>query len=262
MSRSDHYGLLFGALIALCFAIVSMSVVGILRNHHSSALLSTFLVTIGTDYNVTVDNSQLISTTSLLQDEIAERAMNCSTINSEYVATNAQLDTLSVTTLNQALADTISLCLNRTQALEQLVMIVGMEMTPNLPVVVQSGTVSVSLDGSSGLSTTYTVNELTIADFKISYVLFPPWAGSIPLLVNPSGAVLRFNGFSPSLVNVGMCAGARPILVNRFDGLRFTGYELDCSVSGGEVRLYGDAVTVPGGDLELNVPLNLLGQFL
>lgn len=264
VSRTDKCGILFGSLFDLTLAIIAMTVIGILVNHNSGALLARLVQESSRDYNVFVQPSQLVNTTEQLQDEIGERNMNCSTTNAEYVMTNQRLDALSVDALHKALNDTISGCLNRTQALEQLVATVGMELTPNLPTVVQSGTVTATLDGSGSLSTTYSVNEITFGtgdELHMTYLLLNVWPGSLAVVVDPS-PVLRFNGFTPGVTNVGICAGVRPILVNRFDGVQFVGYELDCSVAGGELRLYGQPVTTGGGVLQLLQPLSLFGQFL
>ncbi len=263
-SRTDKCGILFGSLFDLTLAIIAMTVIGILVNHNSGLLLERLVEESARDYNISVQPSRLVNTTQELQDEIGERNMNCSTTNAEYVMTNQRLDALSVDALHKALNDTISGCLNRTQALEQLVAIVGMELTPNLPTVVQSGTVTATLDGSGSLSATYSVNEITFGtgdELHMTYLVLDEWTSSLTVLVDPS-PVLRFNGFDPNVTNVGMCQGARPILVNRFNGIQFVAYELDCSVTGGELRLYGQPITTAGGVLELLEPLSLFGRFL
>lgn len=264
VSRTDKYGILFGSLFDLTLAIIAMTVIGILINHNSGALLSRLVQETSRDYNISVQPSQLADTTQQLQDEIGERNMNCSTTNADYVMTSQHLDELNVTALHEMLNNTIDSCLNRTQSLEQLVAIVGMELTPNLPTVVQSGTVTASLDGSGSLSTTYSVNEITFGtggELSMTYLLLDAWSGSLTIVADAS-PILRFNMFTPSVTNAGMCSGVRPILVNRFDGLQFVGYELDCSVAGGELRLYGQPATIGGGALELLQPLSLFGQFL
>lgn len=259
VSLTDKCGVFFGSLFDLCFAVVAMTVIGILVNHHSSLLLRDLQQDVSRDYNITVEVSQLVNTTHELQDEIGERNMNCSTTNAEYVMTTQRLDALNVTELQRTLNETIHTCLNRTQALEQLVAIVGMELTPNLPTVMQSGTATATLVGSGSVAVTYSVNEIVLGELRMTYLLLNAWPGSVPVVADPA-PVLRFDGFSPSVVNLGICSGARPILVNRFSGMRFVAYELDCS-GVGELRLYAEPVVVGGGVLQLLQPVNLFGQF-
>lgn len=258
-STCDRLGILFGALGSLTIAITAMAVIGILHHHNSSLLLDQLILDTQKDFNVTVVESMLVNTTAELQTEIGERNLNCSMTNADYVMTTQTLDNLSIDTLNKTLNDTIYGCMNRTQTLEQLVAIVGMELTPNVPVIIQSGTATATLLGAGSLSTTYTVNRLSFSDLTIVYVLFPPWVTGISTFVSAS-STLRFHGFSPALTNVGACGGARPLLVNRFTGIQFTGYEIDCTLD--EIRIYGQGVTNPGGTLTLLQPLNLFGQFL
>lgn len=262
----NKFGLLFGSIIDVCFAIVAITVVGILVNHNSRTLLEQLKTDVANDFNVTVTESMLVNTTDDLQTCIEERNVECSTTNAIYVATRNTLDNLTIDALNKTLNDTILGCTDRITKLEQLVAIVGMDLTPNLPVVIQSGNVMASLDGAGNVPTTYSVNRITFGvsgteQLGMTYILFPPWASGIATTISAS-STLRFNAFSPSLVNLGLCSGARPILVNRFDGISFASYEVDCSVAGGEIRLYGPGVTTGGGVLQLNRPLNLLSQFL
>lgn len=262
----NKFGLLFGSLIDVCFAIVAVTVVGILVNHNSGTLLENLKTDVDKDFNVTVPETMLVNSTDELQTSIGGRNVECSNTNAIYVTTKNTLDTLTIDALNKTLNDTISGCMDRITKLEQLVALVGMELTPNLPTVIQSGNVMASLDGAGNVATTYSVNRINFGlpgteQLGMTYLLFPPWASGISTTITTS-STLRFNGFSPSLVNLGLCTGARPILVNRFDGIAFASYEVDCSVAGGEIRLYGPGVTAGGGVLQLNRPLNLLSQFL
>ena len=215
------------------------------------------------DFNVTVPESMLVESTAALQQCINERNSNCSDTNTLYVNTSNTLSLLTIESLNKTLNDTLYGCMNNVTRLEELVAIVGMELTPNTPTVLISGTVTASLDGvGTMIATTYSVNRIMFgSQLGMVYLLFPPWASGITTVVSAS-SVLRYNGFAPSLVNMGVCTGVRPILVNRFDGIAFSGYEIDCSVAGGEIRFYGPGVDAGGGTLQLNRPLNVLSQFL
>lgn len=259
------YAILFGSTVDVVLGIMAIAVAGYLFHNHSSLLLDKLQVTIGKDYNITFPPDTLQNNTDELQQEIGESGMECSTQNSIYLNRSAIIDSLTVDALNATLNDTISGCMNRTMAIEQLVALVGMELTPNLPTLIVSGTVTASLDGSGSVATTYTIGRLVLgiepgATLGLIIMIFPEWSSGISTFVSGS-STLRYTNFSPPLTNMGMCSGVRPILVNRFDGIDFKAYELDCSTPGGQINIYGPGVTTPG-TLELNQPLNLFGQFL
>lgn len=261
----SKYAILFGSTVNVVFGIMAIAVAAYLFHNHSSLLLDKLEIAIGKDYNVTIPPQTLEQDVNELQTVIGASGMNCSTQNSIYLNRTATIESLTIEKLSKSLNDTVSGCTNRTLAIEQLVAIVGMELSPNVPTILVSGTVTASLDGAGSVATTYTIGRLVLGldsapQLGLIIMTFPAWPSGISTVVSGS-SVLRYTSFSPPLTNLGICSGVRPILVNRFDGIEFKAYELDCSVAGGQVRLYGPGVTTPG-TLELNQPLSLFGQFL
>ena len=258
MTNSNHYGLLFGAVVDVLVAIVAVTVMGVLINHHSGRLLDRLQRDITTQYDTSVPDSNLVNSTQELTTQVVETGMDCAETNSQYIMTTNELDASTVAKLQLRMNETIATCQNRTATLEQLVSLVSMELSPNEPTLLQTGTAMATLDGAGSLAVTYSVYQMTLANsLSFVYLVIPPWSGVIGF--SPMSApTLRFHSFSPDLLNLGMCSGTRPLLVNKLEGITFSGYELGCSVASGEVRLFG--LPVGSGVLELNKDLTLFGQ--
>ena len=83
MTNSNHYGLLFGAVVDVLVAIVAVTVMGVLINDHSGRLLDRLQRDITTQYDTSVPDSNLVNSTQELTTQVVETGMDCAETNSQ-----------------------------------------------------------------------------------------------------------------------------------------------------------------------------------
>lgn len=263
-------GLVFGASITLCFAVVALTLMGVLVSENSGNKLTHLLLPPIVNVTLPINGSaQLLNDTANLSLLVGEKGADCSDASVLNVNRTNTLASLSAVELAASVGYVVGNCTNRIAILQQAIAQVGMELTPNTPTVLQSGTLTVQLDGSpSVLGLGYSLNHLVLGgQLNMVYLLLQPWGLSIDSMVT-STTLLTMYDFVPILTNLGECgAGPRPLLlgtgIERFVGnVEIDSIELDCDGSTGfEIEFQGPGVLNPG-TIELVNPLMVLLQFV
>lgn len=243
---------LIGSLAGLCLAITAMTFSGLLINQNAAQQLERLVRdTAVLRFNVTDAQNRIPATVAcqaMLPDFraaylecIARQNLVCSTTAMRELALSAKLAVSNVANLTNMQTQVQASCANRTA----LVAAAAASLVAlNTTTLLMNGTATVTVQGSLGpFTSAFTVWRIVLGgEFKLDYVVLPPWLGSI--------ATATLN---PTVTYVGAglpCgSGAKPMYGNPFTGGTVVSHAESCgsmvfqvrgSVAGGGLRLASD----------------------
>ena len=244
---------LFGSFINLGMAITAIVFMGILIHHNSTHRLGGLeKMTDRIDQHIMLVADRVPEAIAC-QEGLLEKNVSfinctnvgnaqCEKLTDNFVASQGNLTTLTVESLNQTLNNVVESCTNQTNLLRMLIAEVN---ATNPPELLESGTSLVSVTGAaSGFTAGWELYRLVLGgELDFNYLVLLPWNVAVTTAsVNP---VITYDAL-PFLSNA---LGTRFLLSpqqSKWTGLVVTHY-------GGNLKFY----TTGSGSIQLTMPLSI-----